>query len=139
MVCAMQPVLGEAMVSPLASPETVLVAVEHRGLRFNLTRLLLSAGLFTTILHDGECAARLVGRSPTLRRPPLAIVTQCRHVEAAHRLLARIEELRWDAGIVVLVDPPADVRGDARRRGVVLVGPDIRSTRLRDVILERAA
>lgn len=121
------------------SPATVLVAVEHVGLRFNLTRTLLQEGIFTTLLRNGDCAARLVGESPNFREAPLAVVAQCKSAQGVRRLLARVEEMGWDAGILYLIETPAEVRAEVRRAGAVMLDGDVVSEELKDDILENAA
>ena len=104
-----------------SGPDTVLVAAHHKGLRFDLTRKLLSRGLFATLMSDGECAARLVGSTPPFARAPIAIVAQCRTALGVRRLLRRVQGLGWDPSTVLLIDPPDEVRAEARRLGARIV------------------
>lgn len=103
------------------APETVLVAVPQRGLRFDLTRELLARGFYATLMSDGECAARLVGSAPRMSSPPVAIVAECRSALGVRRLLRRVEELRWDPSTLIVIDPPDEVRAELRRRGARII------------------
>lgn len=120
-------------------PETVVLAVDHAGLRFHLTRELLAHGIFTSLVSDGDCAAHRLGEGVGPDEAPRVIVAQCRSGWSVRALLRRVRTLGWHRTTVFLVGAPDEARDEAHRRGAILVEEDVEPEALSEVVLEQTA